>query len=115
MQKLEKVIKLLEEVAKRRTDVGLNSVIILLYVANQHINYKRSEGIPFKEIRAFMGESPATTARTIRVLARITSKKRPGLDLVETFEDPNDMREKRVRLTPKGKILYEDIQKILAN
>lgn len=38
---------------------------------------------------------------------------RPGLGLVTTYEDAQDSRVKRVKLTPKGEQLARDIAKIM--
>ncbi len=113
MTPVKNLLSCLSGFAQIRPDIGLNSVIIFIYIAHEFMDKNRKDGIPMKEIQEFVGESPATTSRTIRVLTKLTAKKSVGLDLVETFEDPFDARHKRCCLNIKGCELYERLKKSL--
>ena len=62
-------------------------------------------GIQFGELMAATGLSKSAISRNVAALSRIHRKGHSGYDLVEAYEDPEDRRHKRVRLTRHGIVL----------
>lgn len=84
------------------------TVLILLYV----MQYPDST---VKEIEKLADVTKSAASRHILILTERgdRARARPGLGLVEHYEDNIDARVKRVRLTPKGQRLANDISKIM--
>lgn len=61
------------------------------------------EDMPMRDLQAALGMPSSSTLRDVAALSKHHRLGRPGLDLVEAYEDLNDRRFKLVRLTPKGK------------
>lgn len=70
----------------------------------------------FDDIRKILGCSSSTISRTIQRLSdgkRDGKRTFAGMGLVECKEDPSDMRYNRVRLTPKGQELINNMAMLL--
>lgn len=65
------------------------------------------EDIQMRDLQAAMDTSSASVSRNVAVLTIQHRLGKPGLNLVERYEDPRDRRNTRVRLTPKGRALRE--------
>lgn len=50
-----------------------------------------------------LGISKSSVSRNVAALSQLHRLGRPGHNLVEAYEDPEDRRNKRVRLTSKGR------------
>lgn len=74
---------------------------------------QRDGDISIMELSTLLGVSQSSATRNVQAMTDLTSKKKPGLELVETQVDPMDMRKKYVHLTPKGKRLIEQITNTL--
>lgn len=84
------------------------TVLVLLYV----MQYPDSTITQIKDL------CELTRSASSRHILNLTEKGdrargRPGLGLVDTYDDATDSRVKRVRLTAKGKQLANDIAKIM--
>ena len=84
------------------------TVLILLYV----MQYPDST---IKQIEKLAEVTKSAASRHILILTERgdRARARPGLGLVETYEDQQDSRIKRVKLTTKGERLAADILKIM--
>lgn len=84
------------------------TVLILLYVMQY-------PGSSIKQIEKLAEVTKSAASRHILILTERgdRARARPGLGLVDTYEDNEDSRIKRVRLTEKGKRLANDILKIM--
>lgn len=84
------------------------TILILLYV----MQYPDST---VKQIEKLAEVTKSAASRHILILTERgdRARARPGLGLVEHYEDNVDARVKRVRLTPKGDRLANDIAKIM--
>jgi len=84
------------------------TVLVFLYV----MQYPDST---IKDLEKVTELSRSGTSRHILILTERgdRARNRPGLGLVETYEDAQDSRVKRVKLTLKGKRLQQDINKIM--
>lgn len=58
-----------------------------------------------RELQDVLGIASSSTSRNVAHLSETHSLKKPGLDVVEAYTDPQDARHKRVRLKPKGRTL----------
>jgi len=88
--------------------LSANTVLLFLYV----MQYPDRT---IKELERLTGITKSATSRHVLNLTERgdRARARPGLGLVETYEDAIDSRSKRVRLTAKGKRLKQDIDKVL--
>jgi DNA-binding MarR family transcriptional regulator len=84
------------------------TVLILLYV----MQYPDSS---IKQIEKLAEVTKSAASRHILILTERgdRARARPGLGLVETYEDRQDSRIKHVKLTAKGNRLAADIAKIM--
>ena len=102
---IRKAGKLLETFRLLDANISAQSVVVFLYVAEQ-------EGISMHALAEKVGLLQSTCSRTVASLTRTHRINKPGLDLLFTEEAPSDRRYKTVRLTPKGKRLWTQIQEI---
>lgn len=74
-----------------------------------------NEGIIQKDLEHKIGTSSAVASRTIAKLTKFGYDGRPGLDLIETTQDPSDRRFRIVTLTPKGRSLIQRMRDIMGD
>lgn len=88
--------------------LSASTVLMLLYV----MQYPDST---IKKLEQVTEMTRSSASRHILVLTERGDKARAraGLGLVTTYEDAQDARVKRVKLTPKGERLLADISKIM--
>ena len=72
-----------------------------------------NEGKSLIEIANLSGFKYPTVSRNILDLGERNRKRQPGLGLVITVNDPNEMRKKQVRLTDKGRTLLNQLTNIM--
>ena len=51
-------------------------------------------------------------SRSVMAMGDTNRKGQPGFDLLDTFKDPKEGRRFLVRLSPRGKALYRQLQSI---
>jgi DNA-binding MarR family transcriptional regulator len=107
---LEQVIQALKELRALCNSMHLPTILVFMQVAMQ-------PGIQKPYIQRKLGLSTSACSRHIAILTHegYTRKKRAGFGLVWTDFDPDDSRQKRVWLTPKGASLVESAQRSLLN
>lgn len=88
--------------------MSISTVLMLLYV----MQYPDST---IKELERATGMSKSATSRHLLILTERgdRARSRPGLGLITTYEDEQDARVKRAKLTPKGVKLQSDIDKVM--
>lgn len=88
--------------------LSASTVLMLLYI----MQYPDST---IKKLEQVTEMTRSSASRHILVLTERGDKARArvGLGLVTTYEDADDARVKRVKLTPKGQRLLADIAKIM--
>ena len=88
--------------------LSASTVLMALYV----MQYPDST---IKQLEKLAEMSRSSTSRHILILTERgdRARARPGLGLVSTYEDAQDSRIKRVKLTAKGERLRSDIVKIM--
>lgn len=107
---LMKAILPIELIRRMDPSDGLSAatVIMLLYV----MQYPDST---IKQLEKMTEMTRSSASRHILTLTERgdRARARAGLGLVSTYEDSQDARIKRVKLTPKGERLQSDIAKIM--
>lgn len=88
--------------------LSASTVLMLFYV----MQYPDST---IKQLEKLTEMSKSSTSRHVLILTERgdRARARPGLGLLTTYEDSQDARVKRVKLTPKGERLQADILKIM--
>lgn len=86
--------------------IPVQTVAVFLEVA-------KNEGISVKDLADKCGLAPSSASRNVAALSNWHWLKKPGLGLLETQDDPQDLRKKTVRLTPKGKTLVKQLVEIV--
>lgn len=66
-----------------------------------------------KDLQSRVGLAKSSVSRNVAALSHQHRLGKPGHGLVEAYEDPEDRRNKLVRLTPKGKSLAAQVRFLL--
>ena len=77
-------------------DMPIQQALTLLHVGLQ-------PGITHAELVKAIGMEQSSVSRNTAALSKWHRLGKPGLDLIEQFEDPRERRRKIVYLTPKGR------------
>ena len=88
-------------------EIQAQTIAVFLEVARQ------PEGIKMQELAEKVGISQSSVSRNVAALSHMHRVGRPGYDLVVAFEDPAERRRKIVRLTPKGKRVAKELERVL--
>lgn len=70
------------------------------------------EGITATEIMQKSGFKLSTLSRHLLDLGRRNRMKQPGYELVEPRQDDTDIRRKLLYLTPKGRLIFQQLARI---
>ena len=83
------------------------TALVFLYVAAK-------PGIQVRELEVLTGMTNLATSRHVLLLTERgdIARNQPGLGLVEQYPDPFDLRIKKLRLTSKGAMVADKVQKI---
>ncbi|WP_170343088.1 MarR family winged helix-turn-helix transcriptional regulator [Ruegeria arenilitoris] len=68
-----------------------------------------NEGGTQVELRQALGMPSSTASRNLAALSKVHRLGKPGHDLIEWVENPEDRRAKLLYLTPKGKALVNEL------
>ena len=108
----KKILENIQEFRKISPRIHSQTISVFLYVA---IN-EGKQGVPMTSIENFTKLSQSSVSRNVALLSKwsgIADKdkkiRKPGLNFVETFEDPMEKRRKLVRLTTKGKVFFSKL------
>jgi DNA-binding MarR family transcriptional regulator len=102
-----RAILTLEKLRELNPHMPSSTALIFLYVASK-------PGVQVRELEDLTGMTNSATSRHVLVLTERgdVARNQPGLGLVDQFPDMDDLRIKRLRLTPKGEALADAIEKI---
>lgn len=107
--KINNVIKILEEFRKHHADMQVQTMLSFLYVAYFEATKSDPEdNTNVKDLCDVMGFPTATASRNVSLLAGGSAKYR-GLKLLSTREDPMFRTRKIVNLTPQGKMVLKSL------
>ncbi|MGG9998958.1 MarR family winged helix-turn-helix transcriptional regulator [Pseudovibrio ascidiaceicola] len=99
---VSRIVKSMEVLQKLSPQLPLNMCHVFLCVAAK-------PGISTNELVEQTGLSQASISRNLTALGKIHRNGKPGFDVVQCVEDPNDRRRNVSFLAPKGKYLLEEI------
>lgn len=91
-----KVLALLSRLRDLDNDMPVQQTVVLLWVA-------LNEGRTQRELRDQLVMPSSTASRSLAALSKVHRLGKPGLGLIDFFEDPEDRRAKQLFLTAKGK------------
>ena len=66
----------------------------------------------FQELMEELNLTNSAISRSVMAMGDTNRKGQPGFDLLDTFKDPKEGRRFLVRLSPRGKALYRQLQSI---
>jgi DNA-binding MarR family transcriptional regulator len=94
------LIRELEKFKKISSEVQVATILTLHYIGRRGICIQ-------KDIERELGLSNASASRNINYWTRTGNR---GLDFIERFEDPDDRRHNRLRLTDDGRAFFDRIR-----
>jgi DNA-binding MarR family transcriptional regulator len=106
-------VKLVTKIIRAIEAMQAHGPSMPLQVARTFLLVAQDEGKMVTEYQKIAGVSQASMSRHLLDLGRFTRSKQPGMGLVVAEVDPNDLRVRRYRLTPKGRHLKSKIQRLL--
>lgn len=101
---LRKLFRLVEAFRTLDSEMPVQQCATFLYVALNTDN-----DVSVQSVSKATGQGSSSTSRNIAALSRIVRPGKPGLDLIETRENPYDRRFKTVHLTEKGRRFAENL------
>lgn len=107
---LRRALLLVEEFRKINPEMQMQTALAFLIIGEAG-----EDGIPMLELQKDMGVASSTTSRNVSTLSDVhwRDPKKPGLGLIDRHEDPNDRRNKIVRLSAKGRRVLTTINAIM--
>lgn len=99
-RQLRSIYGLLSELRKIDADMPVNQTVCLAWVA-------LNEGRTQVELRRDLDMASSTSSRSLAALSKVHRLGKPGLDLIEWAENPEDRRAKLLFLSTKGRALVE--------
>ena len=76
-------------------------------------NWFEKDGISMQDISEKLDLAQSTVSRNVFKLSFTNRHRERGIDLLEAFEDPMERRRKLVKLTAKGKRVYETLAELV--
>ncbi|WP_085025261.1 MarR family winged helix-turn-helix transcriptional regulator [Ensifer aridi] len=103
-----RLLSFIEEFRKLNPNIQAGQIAVFLHIMAK-------PGITMKELEKATGLSSTAVSRNVLALSEWYKADVPGYDLVETFDDPHDRRNKRVRAKQKGQRVYNSLIQILGS
>lgn len=89
-------------------DVPAQHIQLFLYVAE-----RGGKEVPLADLIKLVGTDQSAVSRAVAKLGPGVNPREPGYGLLTFYEDPEYRRRKLVDLTPRGKALLGDLEKIV--
>jgi DNA-binding MarR family transcriptional regulator len=106
-----KLVQIFEASAALQTFVTVDMMLMFSAIARAN---ERRKGIHMKEIETLLSISSPNCSRILQSIGmRHDKQRRPGLDLVVTEPDPDDVRARLVFVTPKGRKFWSQLKILL--
>tara|TARA_R100001129_G_C5319377_1_gene247236 strand:+ start:1444 stop:1797 length:354 start_codon:yes stop_codon:yes gene_type:complete len=86
------------------SDMASQTIGVFLVVA-----MKGGEGISMQEVKESLGIAQSSVSRNINLLCKTSRHMREGHNLLITYEDPMNRRQKLCKLSPKGILFLEGL------
>ena len=68
----------------------------------------------FQELMEELNLTNSAISRSVKAMGEVHRKGGQGFELLETFKDPREGRRFVVRLSPKGKTFYSQLQRLIS-
>lgn len=86
-------------------NIGAQIMLVFLTIARRGTASQRDLGLE-------LGMTEGSASRAVAYWSDIRFDKKPGMDMIDRFEDPRDRRISLIRLNDKGRAFYKRIQAI---
>lgn len=103
-----RLLSAVEEFRKLNSNIQAGQIAVFLHIMAK-------PGITMKELERLSGLSSTAVSRNVLALSEWFKAGEPGYDLVETYDDPEDRRNKRVRAKAKGTRVYNTLIQLLGS
>jgi DNA-binding MarR family transcriptional regulator len=103
---LRRMIAAVDELRSIYPDVPATTITAFLVIAT-------TPGISSQHLKARLGVSQSATSRHLALLSEFSWNNQPGLNLVDSIEDPEDRRNKIAFLTAKGRGVATKLASVL--
>lgn len=119
MTAFRNLLRAVEEFRKLDPVMPAQMIAHFLIIADRcdAVSDRSFDHLSMKELSNLTGMSQSSTSRIVQYFGKVwkTSKEGSvsGLDLVEAYENPEERRQKLVRLTPKGKRIAQSLREII--
>ena len=100
------LLEAFEEFRELDPDMPIQYATSFLYIC-------RYEGLSIKTLMDLIKLRQSSASRNVSALSEWHKFDKPGLGLVQTFEDPKDRRKKTIELTEKGKKVFAQLSSIM--
>ncbi|PLP55568.1 MarR family transcriptional regulator [Mesorhizobium loti] len=97
-----RLLSFIEEFRKLSPNIQAGQIVIFLHIASK-------PGISLKELERRTGLSSTAVSRNVLALSEWVKKDVPGHNLVETYDDLDDRRNKLVKLKVAGNRIYDTL------
>jgi DNA-binding MarR family transcriptional regulator len=101
------LIRVLEVLRRFDPDMPIQYALSFLTVA-------QNEGLSIRDLSERLGIAQSSASRNVAALSRWRSFGKPGHDLVQAVEDPQERRRKVVTLTGTGRALAQELRALLS-
>ena len=99
------LLKIIEEMRKFDSQLEAQAISVFFYVASKG----GKDGVAMQSISEDLDIAQSSVSRNCYKLADVNRHRKSGIGLLQTFEDPMERRRKLVRLTAKGKRVYNTL------
>ena len=105
--KLIKLQRVVEEFRKLDPEMQAQTMLAFMFCAE-----KEESGTPatVKEVGNYLEVTSASASRNIAALCEVSRHRRPGHNLLATYENPEYRVEKLIKLTDKGKNFVKKLE-----
>ncbi len=103
-----RLLSFIEEFRKLNSNIQAGQIAVFLHIMAK-------PGITMKELEKATNLSSTAVSRNVLALSEWFKTGEPGFDLVETYDDPQDRRNKRVRPKAKGTRVYNTLIQLLGS
>jgi len=97
-----RLLGIIEEFRKLNPNIQAGQMVVFL-------NIMAKPGITMKELERATGLSATAVSRNVMALSEFSKADTPGYDLVESYDDIHDRRNKRVRPKASGVRVYNSL------
>ena len=109
MKTVKNLLKIIEEMRTFDSQLEAQAISVFFYVGV----YGGKEGIKMQTIADETGIAQSSISRNANKLSEINRQKRAGIGLLQIFPDPIERRRRLVRLTAKGRRVFQTLTELV--